>query len=39
MAPPPVSQRTADMSGVGAYALEPGNAERLWEASLRLLGS
>jgi len=27
-----------DMSGVAAYALDPGNADRLWEESLRLLG-
>jgi hypothetical protein len=24
-------------SGVAAYALDPGNAERLWELSLRAL--
>jgi len=34
----PVSRRTADMSGVAPYALDPGNAGRLWEESLRLLG-
>jgi NAD(P)-dependent dehydrogenase (short-subunit alcohol dehydrogenase family) len=33
----PVAQRTADMSGVAPYALDPANAERLWETSLRLL--
>ena len=33
----PVSQRTTDMSGIAPYALDPGNAERLWETSLRLL--
>ena len=33
-----VSRRTADMSGVAPYALDPGNAGRLWEESLRLLG-
>ena len=35
---PPVARRTADMSGVAPYALDPGNAGRLWEESLRLLG-
>ncbi|MBC7988375.1 MAG: SDR family NAD(P)-dependent oxidoreductase [Luteimonas sp.] len=35
----PVSQRTTDMSGVAPYALDPENAERLWEASSRLLAS
>jgi len=40
MASPPVSQRTVDMSGVGApYALDPDNAKRLWETSQRLLRS
>jgi NAD(P)-dependent dehydrogenase (short-subunit alcohol dehydrogenase family) len=34
----PVARRTADMSGVAPYALDPGNADRLWEESLRLLG-
>jgi NAD(P)-dependent dehydrogenase (short-subunit alcohol dehydrogenase family) len=27
-----------DMSGVAPYALDRGNADRLWEASLRMLG-
>jgi hypothetical protein len=26
-------------SGVAAYALDPGNAERLWDVSLRMLQS
>jgi hypothetical protein len=30
--------RTSDLSGVAPYALDPVNAERLWEASLRMLG-
>jgi NAD(P)-dependent dehydrogenase (short-subunit alcohol dehydrogenase family) len=34
----PVTHRTADMSGVAPYALDPTNADRLWEESLRLLG-
>lgn len=34
-----VTRRTGDMSGVAPYALDPGNADRLWEESLRLLGS
>lgn len=34
----PVTQRTDDMSGVAPYALDPNNADRLWEESLRLLG-
>jgi len=34
----PVARRTADMSGVAPYALDLGNAGRLWEESLRLLG-
>jgi NAD(P)-dependent dehydrogenase (short-subunit alcohol dehydrogenase family) len=33
----PVTHRTGDMSGVAPYALDPGNADRLWEESLRLL--
>jgi NAD(P)-dependent dehydrogenase (short-subunit alcohol dehydrogenase family) len=32
-----VARRTDDMSGVAPYALDPGNADRLWEVSLRLL--
>jgi NAD(P)-dependent dehydrogenase (short-subunit alcohol dehydrogenase family) len=32
-----VAQRTTDMSGVAPYALDPGNADRLWEESLRML--
>jgi NAD(P)-dependent dehydrogenase (short-subunit alcohol dehydrogenase family) len=31
-----VDHRTDDMSGVAPYALDPDNAERLWETSLRL---
>ncbi|HEX4205082.1 MAG TPA: SDR family NAD(P)-dependent oxidoreductase [Ktedonobacteraceae bacterium] len=33
----PVAQPTSDMTGVAPYALDPGNADRLWEVSLRLL--
>ncbi len=33
----PVQHRQADYSGVAPYALDPDNAERLWEMSLRLL--
>ncbi len=33
----PVTRRTGDMSGVAPYALDSGNADRLWEVSLRLL--
>jgi len=33
----PVTRQTSDMSGVAPYALDPGNADRLWEVSLRLL--
>lgn len=32
-----VAHRTSDMSGVAPYALDPRNADRLWETSLRLL--
>jgi NAD(P)-dependent dehydrogenase (short-subunit alcohol dehydrogenase family) len=32
-----VTQPTADMTGVAPYALDPENADRLWEVSLRLL--
>lgn len=32
-----VAQPTADLTGVAPYALDPGNADRLWEVSLRLL--
>jgi NAD(P)-dependent dehydrogenase (short-subunit alcohol dehydrogenase family) len=34
-----VDRRTDDMSGVAPYALDPGNAARLWELSSRLLES
>jgi NAD(P)-dependent dehydrogenase (short-subunit alcohol dehydrogenase family) len=34
----PVTRRTGDMSGVAPYALDPNNADRLWEESLRLVG-
>jgi NAD(P)-dependent dehydrogenase (short-subunit alcohol dehydrogenase family) len=34
---PVVTARTDDMSGVAPYALDPGNADRLWEASLGML--
>lgn len=33
----PVTHRTRDMSGVAPYALDRGNADRLWEESLRML--
>ncbi|MDH7972865.1 SDR family NAD(P)-dependent oxidoreductase [Sphingomonas sp. AR_OL41] len=33
-----VDHRTADYTGVAPYALDPANAERLWELSLTLLG-
>lgn len=33
-----VTRRTEDYSGVAPYALDPDNADRLWEESLRLLG-
>jgi NAD(P)-dependent dehydrogenase (short-subunit alcohol dehydrogenase family) len=32
-----ITQRTEDYSGVAPYALDPDNADRLWEESLRLL--
>jgi NAD(P)-dependent dehydrogenase (short-subunit alcohol dehydrogenase family) len=32
-----VPRRTEDYSGVAPYALDPNNADRLWEESLRLL--
>ena len=32
-----VTKRTEDYSGVASYALNPDNADRLWEESLRLL--
>jgi NAD(P)-dependent dehydrogenase (short-subunit alcohol dehydrogenase family) len=35
----PVTKRTGDMSGVAPYALDPGNADRLWEVSERLLAA
>ncbi len=31
----PVTRRSLDMGGVAPYALDPGNADRLWEESLR----
>ena len=33
-----VVQRTADLTGVAPFALDPENAERLWEMSLKMLG-
>lgn len=33
----PVAQPTSNMTGVAPYALDPRNADRLWEMSLRLL--
>jgi NAD(P)-dependent dehydrogenase (short-subunit alcohol dehydrogenase family) len=32
-----VTRRTKDMSGVAPYALDRGNADRLWDESLRML--
>lgn len=32
-----ITRPRADMTGVAPYALDPANAERLWEVSLRLL--
>ena len=34
---PVVTRRLADYSGVAWYALDPGNAERLWDTALGLL--
>jgi NAD(P)-dependent dehydrogenase (short-subunit alcohol dehydrogenase family) len=34
----PVTSGNGYTSGVAPYALDPGNADRLWEESLRLLG-
>lgn len=34
----PVPRRQPDYTGVAPYALDPANAERLWEMSLRLVG-
>lgn len=34
-----VSDRGAVASGVAPYALDPANAERLWDTSLRLIHS
>ena len=33
-----VDRPTSDMTGVAPYALDPANAERLWDVSLELLG-
>lgn len=33
-----VDRPTGDMTGVAPYALDPANAERLWDVSLELLG-
>jgi NAD(P)-dependent dehydrogenase (short-subunit alcohol dehydrogenase family) len=35
----PVTRRTNDMTGVAPFALDVGNADRLWEVSLRLLAT
>ena len=35
---PVVTARPMDFRGVAAYALDPGNAERLWDESLKLIG-
>jgi NAD(P)-dependent dehydrogenase (short-subunit alcohol dehydrogenase family) len=34
-----VEQRTGNTTGVAAYALDPANAERLWDLSARLIGN
>jgi len=34
----PVSNGNGGMDGVAPYALDPANADRLWDASLRMLG-
>jgi NAD(P)-dependent dehydrogenase (short-subunit alcohol dehydrogenase family) len=34
-----VDRPTNDMTGVAPYALDPANAERLWDVSLELLGT
>ena len=33
-----VARPPHDMTGVAPYALDPANAERLWDVSLELLG-
>jgi NAD(P)-dependent dehydrogenase (short-subunit alcohol dehydrogenase family) len=33
-----IEGRSTDMTGVAPYALDPENADRLWEVSLRLIG-
>ena len=33
-----VDHRTSDLTGVAPYALDPANADRLWELSLAALG-
>ena len=35
---PRVDRRPADFGGVAAYALDPANADRLWEESLQCIG-
>ncbi|SCF00599.1 hypothetical protein [Micromonospora mirobrigensis] len=35
---PVVTERPADYRGVAGYAVDPGNAERLWDTARRLLG-
>ncbi len=32
-----ISQRTTGLTGMAPYALDPANAERLWEMSLRAM--
>ena len=34
---PVVTERPADYGGVAAYALDPGNAERLWAVASGLI--
>jgi hypothetical protein len=34
-----VQQRTGDTTGVAPYALDAGNAERLWEVSLAMIAT
>ncbi|SCG77432.1 SDR family NAD(P)-dependent oxidoreductase [Micromonospora humi] len=35
---PVVTERPADHRGVADYALDPGNADRLWDVALKLVG-
>lgn len=33
-----VDRRPADYTGVAPYAVDPDNAQRLWETALRMIG-